>query len=136
MFEAIHQSTPKVQGEDISAAKVVPIRPPASAESQKALESSIAKGQTVPVERPSEDQQKKDETTQVTEKMLSELEQDIESIHNVGLQFSMHDDSGRTMVKIMDKTTEKVLREIPSEDVLDLVAKIEEMIGILFDSKA
>ena len=48
----------------------------------------------------------------------------------------MHDETGRTMIKIMDKTTEKLIREIPSEDVLNLAAKIEEMIGILFDKKA
>ena len=68
--------------------------------------------------------------------MLVELEQDIETIHNIGLQFSMHKETGRTMIKIMDKATEKVIREIPSEEVLDLAAKIEEMIGILFDRKA
>ena len=45
----------------------------------------------------------------------------------------MHDETGRTMIKIMDKATEKLIREIPSEDVLNLAAKIEEMIGILFD---
>ena len=87
------------------------------------------------VEQGAKEQQPED-STQVTPKMLADIEQDIETIHNLGLQFSMHNETGRTMIKIMDKATEKVIREIPSEDVLNLVAKIEEMIGILFDRKA
>jgi flagellar protein FlaG len=71
----------------------------------------------------------------VTEEMLEELEQDIQTMHNVGLKFSKHNDSGRTMIKVMDKENDQVIREIPAEDVLNLAVKIDEMIGILFDKE-
>jgi flagellar protein FlaG len=67
--------------------------------------------------------------------MLKELEQDIQAMHNVGLRFSKHNDSGRTIIKVLDKENDQVIREIPAEDVLNLAAKMEEMIGILFDKE-
>ena len=76
-----------------------------------------------------------EDNQKVTEEMLSELEQDIETIHSIGLKFSKHDESGRTMIKVMDKQNEELIREIPSEEVLNLAAKIEEMIGLIFDQK-
>lgn len=118
MFEAITHSMPRVQGPEVSSSgNVVPMRAPA--------------GPDIRNKNGSEEEP----TKQVTPKMLMELEQDIETLHNVGLRFSLHDETGRTMIKIMDKTTKKLIREIPSEEVLNLAAKIEEMIGILFDRK-
>ena len=108
---------------------VVPVKAAATAEMPSTNSSAkLPPEQAIPVEA-------EEKASKVTQKMLAALEQDIESIHNIRIQFSMHDKTGRTMIKIMDKTTEKLIREIPSEEVLNLAAKIEEMIGILFDKK-
>ncbi len=56
-------------------------------------------------------------------------------MHNVGLNFSVHESTGRTIVKVIDKETEKLIREIPSEELLNMADKMGEMIGILFDKK-
>jgi flagellar protein FlaG len=56
-------------------------------------------------------------------------------LHNVSLKFDLHEATGRTMVKVIDRETEEVIREFPPEKVLDLAAKMEEMLGILFDQK-
>jgi flagellar protein FlaG len=37
------------------------------------------------------------------------------------------------MVKVVNKDTGNLIREIPPKEVLDLAAKLDEMIGILFD---
>lgn len=68
---------------------------------------------------------------QVTEEMLEELV----AMHNVKIKFSRHDETGRTMIKVMDRENDQVIREIPAEDALDLAAKIDEMIGVLFDEE-
>jgi flagellar protein FlaG len=39
------------------------------------------------------------------------------------------------MVKVMDKEDGKVIREIPPEKTLDLVAKLWELAGILVDER-
>lgn len=57
-------------------------------------------------------------------------------ITNVGLDFSVHGGTGRIKVSVTDKQTGELIREIPPEGVLNLMAKLDEMMGILFDQKA
>ena len=40
------------------------------------------------------------------------------------------------MVKVISKQDGKIIREVPSEELLNVVAKIDKMIGILFYGKA
>jgi uncharacterized FlaG/YvyC family protein len=39
------------------------------------------------------------------------------------------------MVQITDQSTGDVIREIPSEEFLDMAAKLQEMVGLMFDAK-
>ncbi len=84
-------------------------------------------------EKPQEDRKIKEE--KVSQRMLDELAKDIEILHSVGLSFAQHKDSGRTMVSVMNRDTDEVIREIPSEEILDMAVKMEEMVGLLFDEK-
>ena len=56
-----------------------------------------------------------------------------ESTH---LKYEKHDVFNTLIVKIVDNNTNEVLREIPSRKILDMVAKMCEMAGILVDKKA
>lgn len=44
--------------------------------------------------------------------------------------------SNDLMIKIVDKNTKEVIKEFPPEKILDMVAKMCEMVGVLFDKKA
>jgi flagellar protein FlaG len=63
------------------------------------------------------------------------LQSTLNLIHNVDLQFSIHQASGRVMVTVKDASTGKVLREVPPQELLDLAAKMDEMIGLIFDKR-
>lgn len=78
---------------------------------------------------------KNEKDIEVSQALLEELEEDIQKMHNLGLQFSKHEPTGRTMVKVIDKDTNETLREFPPEKVLDFAAKMDEVLGILFDKK-
>jgi flagellar protein FlaG len=52
------------------------------------------------------------------------------------LQIQIHERTGRIMVKVVTKNDGKVVREIPPEDLLDLAARMDEMVGLLFDKNA
>jgi flagellar protein FlaG len=54
---------------------------------------------------------------------------------NRSLQFSVHDKTREIMVKVIDTETKEVVREIPSEKIMDMVASILEMAGILVDER-
>ncbi len=51
------------------------------------------------------------------------------------LQFLVHDTTGRIYVKVIDKQTDEVIKEIPPEKILDLVGRIQELVGLLVDEK-
>lgn len=138
MFEAINSMTPKVNGGEAPSSQVIPFSPGTAAGGNiKPADSALTPMEqaTQSRQRADQRQQREEETRQVTEEMLKELEQDIEVMHNIGLKFAKHNDTGRTMIKVLDKVSDELIREIPSEEVLNLAAKIEEMIGILFDKK-
>ena len=56
-------------------------------------------------------------------------------MHAMDLHFSVHEASGQTIVRVVDETTGEVVREIPSTEMLNLAAKLDEMIGLIFDQK-
>ncbi len=49
--------------------------------------------------------------------------------------FGIHEKTNRVTIKIVDKKTKEVVREVPAEKTLDLIAKAWEMAGLLVDEK-
>lgn len=49
--------------------------------------------------------------------------------------FGIHEKTNRVTIKIVDKSTEKVIKEFPPEETLDMIAKVWEVAGILVDEK-
>lgn len=69
------------------------------------------------------------------DQMVSELNDLVQELRRE-LQFSVDEDNGDTIVKIIDKNTEEVIRQIPSEEVLALRKRLEEMSGVIFRGSA
>lgn len=49
--------------------------------------------------------------------------------------FGIHEGTNRVTIKIVDKDTKEVLKELPPEKTLDMIAKVWEMAGILVDER-
>lgn len=62
-----------------------------------------------------------------------EVAQEHFQLRGVGLEFSVHEQTRRIKVTVLDKETGEMIREVPPQQMLDLMAKIDEMMGILFD---
>ena len=61
---------------------------------------------------------------------LQEAAQKISShlnLKNSALEFSVDQNSGRNVVKIIDKSTKEVVRQIPSEEALHIAQALEEL---------
>jgi flagellar protein FlaG len=56
-------------------------------------------------------------------------------LFNRRLKFSVNEEIDRVVVKVIDGTTDKVIKEIPPEEIQKLIARIKETIGILFDEE-
>jgi flagellar protein FlaG len=50
-------------------------------------------------------------------------------------RFSVHEKTHLISVKVLDKDTQEVIREIPPEKVLDMVARMWELAGVIVDEK-
>lgn len=52
------------------------------------------------------------------------------------LGFSMDEASGHMVMQIKDTETNEVIRQIPGEDVLKLVKRLDDVTGVLFKAQA
>jgi flagellar protein FlaG len=50
---------------------------------------------------------------------------------NRRLKFTMNEEIHRVVVKVIDAETDKVIKEIPPQEIQDLVARIQKAIGVL-----
>lgn len=73
-------------------------------------------------------------TPQQLEKVAQQL-QDFVGEMNRGLEFSVDKDSGRDVIKVIDKSSGDLVKQYPSEEVLTLVAKLSDMVGGFVDAK-
>jgi flagellar protein FlaG len=51
------------------------------------------------------------------------------------LQFHLHESLNRHYVEIRNSDTNEVIKEIPSKKFLDMVAKLQELAGLIVDEK-
>lgn len=49
--------------------------------------------------------------------------------------FGVHEETNRVTIKIVDKDTKEVIKELPPEKTLDMIAKVWEIAGILVDER-
>lgn len=56
-------------------------------------------------------------------------------VENNRFRFEIHERTKRIMVKLVDNDTDEVIREIPPEKLLDIVASIWDLVGILVDER-
>lgn len=69
------------------------------------------------------------------EQIKQAVEKLNKSMYNSEAVFGIHDATNRVTIKIVDKETKKVIKELPPEKTLDMIAKVWEMAGILVDEK-
>jgi len=90
---------------------------------------------------PSEKTPKKP-NTKLQQTVQKKMERIVQAINNYleltqrDLEIQTHKGTGQIMVKVISKQDGKIIREVPSEELLNVVAKIDKMIGILFYGKA
>lgn len=89
-----------------------------------------------PLSRFVQQTKEEEETTSLErlEEKVKQLNETVEIFHK-RIHFQIHEETNRIMVQVIEKATDEVISEIPPEKILDLVARIEEMIGLLVDER-
>lgn len=76
----------------------------------------------------SEEQSSVQEATKRLQNFVSGVRGDI--------QFNVDNDSGKTVVKVVDRGTQEVLRQIPSEEALEIARALDRFQGLLIKQQA
>lgn len=95
----------------------------------KVVENAGEKGQNGNMGQRPEQQVGDEQIKKAVEQMNKSMMAHSEAI------FGIHEGTNRVTIKIVDRDTKKVLKEVPPEKTLDMIAKVWEMAGILVDEK-
>jgi len=76
---------------------------------------------------------------QIEQEVRTKVERIAEAMDNymrstqTDLSIKIHEATGNIMVKVISQDDGKIIREIPPEKLLNLAAKMEQMMGVLYD---
>ena len=68
-------------------------------------------------------------------KAVDDVNKKMITNQNSELQFGIHEGTHRVTIKVIDRQTKKVIKELPPEKTLDMIAKAWELAGIMVDEK-
>jgi len=81
-----------------------------------------------------EDKEDKKKIQQELNELVAKLNKEISPITE-NIKFGFNDDIKGLMVNVVDAKTGEVIRQFPSEDAIEIMKKMKELIGMLFDKK-
>jgi len=74
-------------------------------------------------------------TREEVREAVKEIQRSVAN-NTTNLQFSVDEDTGRTIVSVIDTETRQVVRQIPSEEVMRMSRALDRMQGLLLNGKA
>ncbi len=93
------------------------------------VENSQGKGQA------DNNEQGRDQQQLSNDQIRKAVEKLNKNLSNSEAVFGIHEDTNRVTIKIVDKNTKEVIKELPPEKTLDMIARVWEMAGILIDER-
>lgn len=102
-----------------TAAPYLPARPAGPA-------SSVQSRPEKPVPRENQSAQRSQH------EVVADLNESMQSI-NTAISFSIDSDTKKTVITVSDASTGKVIRQIPAEEMLRIAARLNELVGLLYD---
>ena len=115
-----------------SGSPPAPAVDPSARQARAAEHSSATAAQT---EHAVSANQKAEASRQEVEDAVKQVNDFLKPINN-SLEFQLDKDSGKTIVKVIDNTTQDVIRQFPSEEMLTIAKAIDKMKGLLMHTKA
>lgn len=119
------QSKPVISQEAVNVAEAQPVEPVVKAE-------PIQKSTTQDKEMGASQQEQQQAATDQIRKAVEQLNKNMKNSEAI---FGIHEETNRVTIKIVDKETKEVIKEVPPEKTLDMIAKVWEVAGILVDEK-
>lgn len=74
-----------------------------------------------------------------SDEQIRQAVQDIQgAVDNLAhnLRFSIDEDTGKTIIKVVDAHTDEVIRQFPTEQAIEIARTLDKVQGLLFNDKA
>lgn len=75
-----------------------------------------------------------EEFSAVVKEILERLDKVLGKVP-VRYDYTVHPETQTLVLKVIDRTTQEVIRVIPPEELLDIRARIKELVGLILDEK-
>lgn len=72
---------------------------------------------------------------QAVEQAVKEIKQSMAASSSRDLDFSIDDDTGKTVVRVTDSNTGDVIRQIPAQELIDIAKAVGRAQGLLLRQK-
>jgi flagellar protein FlaG len=95
-------------------------------------------GSNIMLEKQGTEKTSDEKAKQLTAKEITETVDEMNSFlqsMNRNLSFSVDEQLGESVIIVKDSESEEVIRQIPSEELVVLRKKMDDVVGILFDTK-
>ncbi|MBS1198574.1 MAG: flagellar protein [Proteobacteria bacterium] len=69
------------------------------------------------------------------EKATDQVKKFVSPVNN-DIQFSIDDETGITVVKVVDKSTNEIIRQIPGDEILQIAKALDRLQGLLVKQQA
>ena len=134
-IEAIKSAAASMAVKPVEIAKPVTIEPVTAAIAQPSVAVKEVQGSAKNNANEEKGHGENKERQASKGQIQSAVSQANSKLRRTGCQFSYHEPTKRVSIKIIDKETDEVIKEIPPEETLEMVEKMWELAGILVDEK-
>jgi len=79
-----------------------------------------------------------DDNEPATDAELRQFAEALEGVTqrlNSEIRMNVDDDTGRVVAQIIDRETREVIRQVPLQELLDIAARLNDLVGLLFDAE-
>ena len=114
---------------------------PVSADAAQTMQTALPTPHA-PEVKPIQQAQTSGEMTQKEAEKQAQVKPTTQALNNflefmgAEIRFKVHEKSQRLFVQLVSEKDQRVLRQYPPEEFLDMVARIREFVGIFLDKKA
>ena len=74
-------------------------------------------------------------SNQQLEQAAENLNQHVQNLQR-DLHFSINDDTGETVIRVVDSASQKTIRTIPSDEFLSMTQQLNQSVGMLLNAQA
>lgn len=104
----------------------------------QAKESARVEGEGMEEEKDSIEKKSEKKAKELTDeefkKVTEKMNETVQTFHE-DLQFQIHDETEIMMAKLVNTQKHETIKEMPPKEMLDMLGRIEKMIGLIIDEK-